>query len=162
MENSAFVIFFDSVTCTKQFIYNALLLYKYLIRAWIRKILLWIHCHIVELFAQCKGRRLGVVRLFHLLLKGVGGWVGGWMDGWKKETCRLNAYNRSIKSFDTNLYFCVLKVECPENTHIILFFADLQNGRFSNINFIFIFQIQNICCGCSKEPSQWDGSFEHP
>ena len=21
---------------------------------------------------------------------------------------------------------------------------------------------QNICCGCSKEPSQWDGSFEHP
>ena len=21
---------------------------------------------------------------------------------------------------------------------------------------------QNICCGCSKEPSLWDGSFEHP
>ena len=21
---------------------------------------------------------------------------------------------------------------------------------------------QNICCGYSKEPSQWDGSFEHP
>ena len=20
----------------------------------------------------------------------------------------------------------------------------------------------NICFGCSKEPSQWDGSFEHP
>ena len=20
---------------------------------------------------------------------------------------------------------------------------------------------QNICCGYSKEPSQWDGSFEH-
>ena len=25
-----------------------------------------------------------------------------------------------------------------------------------------IFLIRNICCGCSKEPSQWDGSFEHP
>ena len=22
--------------------------------------------------------------------------------------------------------------------------------------------IQNICCGYSKEPSQWDSSFEHP
>ena len=26
----------------------------------------------------------------------------------------------------------------------------------------FFFLIQNICCGCSKELSQWDGSFEHP
>ena len=26
----------------------------------------------------------------------------------------------------------------------------------------FLFLIQNICCGYSKEPSQWDGSFEHP
>ena len=26
---------------------------------------------------------------------------------------------------------------------------------------IFLFLIQNICCGFSKEPSQWDGSFEH-
>ena len=26
----------------------------------------------------------------------------------------------------------------------------------------FLFLNQNICCGCSKEPSQWDGSFEHP
>ena len=24
------------------------------------------------------------------------------------------------------------------------------------------FYTQNICCGYSKEPSQWDGSFEHP
>ena len=27
---------------------------------------------------------------------------------------------------------------------------------------ITLFLIQNICCGYSKEPSQWDGSFEHP
>ena len=25
----------------------------------------------------------------------------------------------------------------------------------------FLFINQNICCGYSKEPSQWDGSFEH-
>ena len=25
-----------------------------------------------------------------------------------------------------------------------------------------LFLIQNICCGYSKEPSQLDGSFEHP
>ena len=26
----------------------------------------------------------------------------------------------------------------------------------------FLFLNQNICCGYSKEPSQWDGSFKHP
>ena len=26
----------------------------------------------------------------------------------------------------------------------------------------FLFLKQNICCGYSKEPSQWDGSFEYP
>ena len=27
---------------------------------------------------------------------------------------------------------------------------------------IFLFLNQKICCGYSKVPSQWDGSFEHP
>ena len=27
---------------------------------------------------------------------------------------------------------------------------------------LFLFHNQNICCGCSIETSQWDGSFEHP
>ena len=26
----------------------------------------------------------------------------------------------------------------------------------------FLLLNQNLCCGYSKEPSQWDGSFEHP
>ena len=28
--------------------------------------------------------------------------------------------------------------------------------------FLFLFLNQNICCWYSKEPSQWDDSFEHP
>ena len=31
-----------------------------------------------------------------------------------------------------------------------------------NRKIIFLFLNQNICCGYSKEVSQWDGSFEHP
>ena len=34
--------------------------------------------------------------------------------------------------------------------------------RVRNENLIFLFLNQNICCGYSKEPSQWDGSFERP
>ena len=34
--------------------------------------------------------------------------------------------------------------------------------RVLNENLIFLFLNQNICCGYSKEPSQWDSSFEHP
>ena len=30
-----------------------------------------------------------------------------------------------------------------------------------NWKLFFLFLSQNICCGYSKEPSQWDGSFEH-
>ena len=31
-----------------------------------------------------------------------------------------------------------------------------------NEKLFFLFLKQNICCGYSKEPSHWDGSFEHP
>ena len=34
--------------------------------------------------------------------------------------------------------------------------------RLRNENLIFLYFNQNICCGYSKEPSQWDGSFEYP
>ena len=34
--------------------------------------------------------------------------------------------------------------------------------RVRNKNLFFLFLNQNICCGYSKEPSQWDGSFELP
>ena len=34
--------------------------------------------------------------------------------------------------------------------------------RVCDQKLIFLFLNQNICFGYSKEPSQWDGSFEHP
>ena len=34
--------------------------------------------------------------------------------------------------------------------------------RVLNKTIIILFLIQIICCGCSKEQSQWDGCFEHP
>ena len=34
--------------------------------------------------------------------------------------------------------------------------------RVCNKYLFFLFLDQNICCGYSKEPSQWDCSFEHP
>ena len=36
------------------------------------------------------------------------------------------------------------------------------NIRMRNKKIFFVFLNQNICCGYSKEPSQGDGSFEHP
>ena len=39
--------------------------------------------------------------------------------------------------------------------------SDLQL-RVRNWKWFFLFLKQNICCGYSKEPSRWDGSFEHP
>ena len=34
--------------------------------------------------------------------------------------------------------------------------------RVFNLFFFILFLNKNICCGYSKEPSQWDGAFEHP
>ena len=34
--------------------------------------------------------------------------------------------------------------------------------RVNNWKLIFLFINQNICCGYLKEPSRWDGYFEHP
>ena len=45
--------------------------------------------------------------------------------------------------------------------HIILKLTGLLL-RVRKRKIIFLFLNQNICCGYSKEPSQRDGSFEHP
>ena len=38
----------------------------------------------------------------------------------------------------------------------------MWNYSRRNRKIIFLFLNQNICCGYSKEPYQWDSSFEHP
>ena len=47
---------------------------------------------------------------------------------------------------------------------IVLYFMSLNLGihtlHINRKSFLFI--NQNICCGYSKEPSQGDGSFDHP
>ena len=43
---------------------------------------------------------------------------------------------------------------------IIILYTNRQM-RAHNCEFIFLFLNQNMCCGCSKEPSQRDGSFEN-
>ena len=36
-----------------------------------------------------------------------------------------------------------------------------KDRRVQLKNIVFLFLNQNICCGCSKEPSRY-GSFDHP
>ena len=43
---------------------------------------------------------------------------------------------------------------------ILLNFRSLDKSAWLKIIFLIVYQ--NICCVYSKEPSQWDGSFEHP
>ena len=47
------------------------------------------------------------------------------------------------------------------HAHLTPLYAGLQI-RVCTGKLFFLFLNQNICCGYSKEPSQWDASFEHP
>ena len=42
-----------------------------------------------------------------------------------------------------------------------ILYWNLDHTDKENCSYRFLFPNQNICCGYSKEPSQWDGSFEH-
>ena len=52
------------------------------------------------------------------------------------------------------------KFPMMKNKHFIFQNTGLKL-RVCNRKIFFLFLNQNICCGYSKEPSQWDGSFEH-
>ena len=54
-------------------------------------------------------------------------------------------------------YMCWYKL----NTHVFISYSGLKL-RVRTKKLIFLFLIQNICCGYSKELSHWNGSFEHP
>ena len=61
---------------------------------------------------------------------------------------------------------CLAKAHQKYDFFIVLFQSEPQNQAFSlecvAKKMIFLFLNQNTCCWYSKEPSQWDGSFEHP
>ena len=42
---------------------------------------------------------------------------------------------------------------------MVAVFFYIQTQDFGKLSSLFL--NQNICCRYSKEPSQWDGSFEH-
>ena len=51
-------------------------------------------------------------------------------------------------------------VQSRRVSFIIIILAGLQIRVCTGMLF-FLLLNQNICCGYYKEPSQWDGSFEH-
>ena len=60
------------------------------------------------------------------------------------------------KNLMSRLICCYLSTPCRKFQH-----SGLQI-RVRTRKLFFLFLNQNICCGYSKESSQWDGPFEHP
>ena len=71
------------------------------------------------------------------------------------------------------LHFWVISLEstlewkaCALNSYTLLRYFDGGGGggggQRSRNAIIFLFMDSYMCFGCSKEPSHWDGSFEHP
>ena len=70
---------------------------------------------------------------------------------------KKNRWDRQVFVFD--FYFPL-----DELGHFYSISTKPDEAPFCSINIqkvFFLFLNQNICCGYSKEPSQW-GSFEHP
>ena len=61
--------------------------------------------------------------------------------------------------FNISIQYIYFVFNC---THVFSFFVVRPLIRVRNQKLIFLFFNQNIGCGYSKEPSQWDGSFENP
>ena len=74
--------------------------------------------------------------------------------GYSKEPSQYFLY------FSTKTY-----VVCTQKILFNIFFISQPKHMLCvlkrTVSIFSLFHIQNICCGYSKEPSQWDGSFEH-
>ena len=74
-----------------------------------------------------------------------------------------------ISFFFLRQFLSSLLLKCNNHIKYILPHAEksniIQSGPkiiVRNWKLFFLCLNQNICCGYSKEPSRWDGSFEHP
>ena len=76
------------------------------------------------------------------------------MIKWDSTEILVSASNQSS---DESAHPLTLARAFPARIHK----AGLQI-RVCNRKLFFLFLNQNICCGCSKEPSRRDNSFEHP
>ena len=76
--------------------------------------------------------------------------------------------HRSVWTIENSLLFSILVFINSRNfvpSWVWNSFITLGPGlqlRVPNRKIIFLFLNQNVGCGYSKEPSLWDGSFEHP
>ena len=86
-------------------------------------------------------------------------------DIWKdRPDWQMDRYKNSIpnpklslQGFNKTLFCSKIQV-VHYGWHKATAFRTSDNSVYQKINVL----IQNICCGYSKELSQWDGSFEHP
>ena len=76
---------------------------------------------------------------------------------WKTVQIQISGLQSTILAFNeidynkNNIFFVLITLDT----------VGLQIG-LCNWKSVFFLLNQNICCGNSKEQSQWDGSFEHP
>ena len=90
-------------------------------------------------------------------VEGVGDWSkivdGSVLLSWMKSSVILYS---AIRSQQVKL----AKLLCAPKT--VMHGPNRPSVKSVYQKLIFLCLNQNICCGYSKEPSQWDGSFEHP
>ena len=75
--------------------------------------------------------------------------------------CAVEEFNKLIP-FQSVVEASVQIVESDGIMHNMLKTYPGLQIRVCNWKLLFLFLNQNICCGYSKELSQWDSSFEHP
>ena len=77
------------------------------------------------------------------------------------EKCNVHVYvdQCSLGLYKKNPFFLSFVTGSLVHEH---YTRECVHFRTHNKNLIFLFLNQKICCGYSKELSQWDGSFEHP
>ena len=75
---------------------------------------------------------------------------------WKLQQIQISWFDNSELTWKSEMDLSVWK-ERPWFSQPVQWSRDKQKKLALNCNYFLI-----ICCGCSKEPSHWDDSFEYP